>query len=191
MQCTYNHLFKYILTFDRKSLILIFRISLAMKKYTFVLLVFIFCSVSAFSQSSSSDRIIAFHPSSGKSIDVQQKNRYNIFNEYSDSVFELAQLVKHKDSSYSILIKTRSGKSIEKAISIAELDNIYSAIDKVEKKQPGTDLYSIEPRVENELSEERRIRERRVENAIIIGNIAYRSFIVLIEILAVIAQAAY
>ncbi|MBA3971903.1 MAG: hypothetical protein H0X46_07125 [Bacteroidetes bacterium] len=161
-----------------------------MRNFTYILLFFAFYSGASFAQESSTDKIIAFHPSAGKTIDLQEKIKYSIFKEYSDSIFQSAQLVKRNTGDYFILISTRSGKSFEKPVTIAELDAIHAAIDKVTPAQHKT-VTSIEPETDRNAEEERRIRQRRTENAIIIGDIAYRSFVVLINVLVIIAQIAY
>lgn len=159
-----------------------------MKNYFFLLIFAILFSKSIFAQTNNDDRIIAFHPLSGKTIDVHEKKKYTIFNEYNDSVFEIAQLVKHSNGSYSILVKTKSGKSIEKPASIAELDAIYASIEKIDPANIQAKSNIVEYDTEKRSDEERRIR--RTENAILVGDIALRTFFVLIDILFALAQAA-
>lgn len=133
---------------------------------------------SSISQTDKNGKIVAFHPSVGNSINLQEKKEFGIFTEYNDSLFESAQLVKYNSESYTVLLKTTNGQSFEKPISIQELDALYANIEKV--KPVITDDY-VEV---NKPKEKQFKKDNRSESAQIVAEITIQIVFVLLEILA-------
>lgn len=129
--------------------------------------------------------IVAFHPSVGNSINLSEKKELELFTEYNDSLFESAQLVKYSSESYTILFKSTKNESFEKAISIKELDEIYS---KIEHSKPATKTLATADNTERELSKEEqekiKKKEEHYESIQTIAEITFQIIFVLLEILA-------
>jgi hypothetical protein len=128
------------------------------------------------------EKVIAFHPSAGNEIDLREKQEFNIFTEYSDSLFESAQLIIYGKGSYSIRIKAINGKTFEKPADTTELDSIYASIERVKPLLAVKDAAI-------KAHEEKRKREERAETARIIADVTCRSIIIVIQVLGAIAQA--
>jgi hypothetical protein len=119
-------------------------------------------SSTAFAQSEKNGKIISFHPSIGNSIELKEKQEYELFPEYSDSLFESAELIKFDSSNFEVKFKTKNAKSFNRPITTAQLDEIYYAIDRRQPlNQPTLDE-------KNELQE----IERKRRNAEIARNVA-------------------
>lgn len=156
-----------------------------MKRLFFAFLIVFVLSESLYAQTEKNGKIVAFHPSAGNSLDLSEKKKYAIFTEYNDSLFESAQLIKYSSDSYSVLIKTVNGKSFEKPAAIRELDSIYAAIEKVKP----TAFANAITETENKLTaEEKRKRERRAEIADTLAQISYQSFIIILDIIWILAN---
>lgn len=130
-------------------------------------------------------KIVKIHPSIGNSINLSEKKEFQLFTEYNDSLFESAHLVKYTDSSYTILIKTTTGKSFEKPISIKELDAIYASIEKIRPAgttPPADD--KIEKKPTQEELEKQRKRENYYDSAQTIAEITFQIIYTLLLICA-------
>lgn len=126
-------------------------------------------------------KIIAFHPSVGNAITIWEKKEFNLFTEYTDSLFQSAELVKYANEKYTVLVKTTNGQSFEKPIFTSELDTIYSTIEKIKPApKTNTDDY-FEDKAEREA---RQKRVARAESVQMIAEISFQIIFVLLEILA-------
>ncbi len=92
-------------------------------------------STATFSQTHEEARIISIHPSVGNTIDVKEKQKFSLFPEYNDSLFESAQLLKYNDSTYTFLIKPVGGKSFERPADFNERQLYYN---KIETREPAS-----------------------------------------------------
>ncbi|MCX6295042.1 MAG: hypothetical protein NTX97_03070 [Bacteroidetes bacterium] len=134
-----------------------------------------------FSQTGQNGTIIAFHPSLGKTVDQKEKKDFGLFPEYTDSLFESAQLVKYAVDSFTVLFKTKIGKSFERPISIHELDKIYATI---EQANPSS---TVETKNEEDSKEREIKRRKRNETANNIGEITYLSFEFMLDLIYLIS----
>ncbi len=129
-------------------------------------------------------KIVKIHPSIGNSIDLSEKKEFQLFTEYNDSLFESAHLVKYGDENYTILIKTTTGKSFEKPISINELDAIYANIEKV-KPAPNSQADEVsERKLSKEELEKQQKKESHYDSIRTIAEISFQVIFVLLEIIA-------
>lgn len=137
------------------------------------------------SQTDRNGKIVAFHPSVGNSITLDEKKEFSLFTEYNDSLFESAQLFKYSvDTTYAVLFKTTNEKSFEKQISIKELDAIYASI---EKRRPATtnttvDDYFEKKPTKEEIEEQK--KANRKESAEMIAEISFQVIYTILIILA-------
>ena len=89
-------------------------------KFIFLLFLLFGSAKNNFSQTDTvNGKIVAFHPSVGMGIDLLEKKQFSLFSEYTDSLFQSAQLVKYSTERYAVMIKTTNGQSFEKPISIS------------------------------------------------------------------------
>ncbi len=155
----------------------------AISKLLFLFFSLLGIAKNSFSQNDGNGKIVAFHPSAGNTITLEEKKTFEIFSEYSDSLFQSAQLVKYSADNYSVLIKTISGESFEKPIAIKELDDIYARIEKV---KPAKSLTKPEEDyVEEKQTSDKKIKkDNRSETGYIVGEIVLQVLFVFLEILA-------
>jgi hypothetical protein len=129
------------------------------------LFIFIFLTQFLHSQTAENGKVVALHPSIGNTIDIKEKKQFSLFPEYTDSLFESAQLIKYNDTTYTFLIKTTSGKSFERAAKFHEMQKDYATIESIKPAQvvnseKKTDYYS--PKEENN----EKAKSRRVASGI-------------------------
>lgn len=142
-----------------------------------------------FSQTNSGGKIVALHPSVGNTIDAIENKKFNLFPEYNDSLFESAQLIKYNDSSYTFLIKTIKNQSFERVATFNELQTAYHKIEKIQPKiDPTLNEKDDYREADEQYSQKDKLkRERRAETANIVGEIAYQSLMIVLEILVMIS----
>ena len=108
-----------------------------------------------------------------------------LFPEYTDSLFQSAQLVKHSNDRYSIMIKTTNEKNFEKPISINNLDTIYAIIEKENPIPLNTvtdDYIAKKPSQEYLLKQKK--RQDQYDSVKTVAEITFQILFVLLEILA-------
>lgn len=131
-------------------------------------------------QTDNKDKIVAFHPSIGNTLDKSEKIRYTVFPEYKDSLFESAQLIQHDSSSYSVLIKTTNAHSFKKEINRTELDIIYAKIESMQSTNSGsTDDY-----VDNSTTQKKEKKQDHADTARLAGEITLQIVFIALQILA-------
>lgn len=130
-------------------------------------------------------KIVAFHPSLGTILNLSEKKQFNLFTEYTDSLFQSAQLVKYTNERYSVLIKTTNGQSFEKPITITELDAIYAKIEKIKPASAVTQEPLLDDYVQEKYSsKQKEVKKNRSETAYIIAEVTIQILFVFLEILA-------
>lgn len=157
-----------------------------MKKLIYFLLLFL--PLLSIAQTSDGIKIITLHPSIGKSIDALEKKEFSLFPDYKDSIFELAEIVKYNDSTYTIRFTTTTGKIFEKPVSTNELDAMYA---KVDTKKPTEYVETNRERkseARERKSEDSATSRDKAEMGLHIGNIILQVVLITLSILV---QASY
>ncbi len=150
-----------------------------------LLFVFQFLTVDASSQTVEKEgKIVAFHPAAGNSITLAEKKEFGIFPEYNDSLFESAQLVKYDSARYTVLIKARTGQSLEREILQTELNAIYKKIESVKPVasivKPSDDDYVVN---DSPRSKEKEATKKWNKSAYIAGQVTLQVLFLFLEIL--------
>lgn len=116
---------------------------------------------------------------------MKKKKQFALFPEYTDSLFQSAELVKYSNGDFKVLIKTTNGQSFEKPISTKELDDIYAKIEKVNPSKIVTSNPLLDDYVEEKYnSKQKDARKSRSETASIIAEVTIQILFVFLEILA-------
>jgi len=85
-------------------------------------------------------KVIQLHSSVGEVITIDEKNKFVLFPEYKDSMYQSAMFIQHPDYTFAFLIKPKKGmgKSFERTTSGDEIIEMCNRIDKIE---PGESFY--------------------------------------------------
>jgi hypothetical protein len=142
-----------------------------------LLTLFLFTMLSVFSYGQDSlSKVVCFHPVLGNLVDRSEKQEYDIFTEYTDSLFESAQLFRAADSSYTIVVKTSNGQSFQKSAGTEELDAIYHKVENTRSAQKAATA--------KQKAEERREKERKAQNTAEWVEFGFNMFFISLEVLA-------
>jgi hypothetical protein len=106
------------------------RLNYSLLSLFFLIFLFFGGSKRSIAQIEGTGKIIPFHAYIGNTIDLQEKQKLNLFPEWSDSLFQSAQLVQYDLDRYAILFKTTHYESVEKKISMEERNAIATIIEK-------------------------------------------------------------
>ncbi len=99
---------------------------------TFFTSLFLCCILAVQAQMRGTGQIMMMHPSVGNTITLNEKQKFGLFPQQPDSTFEMAQLVKYDDTTYTILFRTACDGRFENTISINELLQMYIKIESIE-----------------------------------------------------------
>jgi len=84
------------------------------------------------SQEKINGKVMELHSSVGSVITVDEKQKFNLFPEYKDSLFQSAMLIMHADSTYAFLIKpTVRTQSFERETNLQEMDEMKKKIEQI------------------------------------------------------------
>lgn len=98
--------------------------------FTFLLIA---CVFFAKAQNSDTMKLIGIHPAVGKTIERAEKTEYHLFTDYSDSLFDYAQVFRQNDTTFRLVITSIGGTQKTYKLDTTAMNNLYDRIDDVEQ----------------------------------------------------------